>query len=30
MKGHKIALKNAKDYIEIAKKKLFNLKKEKP
>jgi hypothetical protein len=29
IKGHKIALKNAKDYIKIIKKKLFNLKKEK-
>ena len=28
-KGHKIALKNTKDCIEITKKKLFNLKKEK-
>jgi hypothetical protein len=26
IKGHKIALKNAKDYIKIAEKKLFNLK----
>jgi hypothetical protein len=30
MKGYKIALKNAEDRIEIAEKKLFNLKKEKP
>jgi len=28
-KGYKIALKNAEDYAKIAKKKLFNLKKEK-
>jgi hypothetical protein len=28
-KGHKIALKNAKDRAKIAEKKLFNLKKEK-
>jgi hypothetical protein len=29
-KGHKIALKNAEDRTEIAEKKLFDLKKEKP
>lgn len=29
-KGHKIALKTAEDRTEIAEKKLFNLKKEKP
>jgi len=29
IKGHKLALKNAEDYAEIAEKKLLNLKKEK-